>query len=178
MSITTKTGDQGQTSLYSGERVSKDHIRIQIVGALDELNAHLGLALSEARDTRHLEDAALTRVQGELLELGALIANTNSTDPSVSKPAMLEALKQLELEITQFEDTFPPLTNFILPGGHPMAAQLHVARTVCRRAEQLLVHLDSSYLPYLNRLSDWLFLKARELNHQQKMKESIWKPSK
>lgn len=160
MRISTKTGDGGKTSLYSGERVPKTSPRIELVGILDELNAQLGFTQEEA-------------VQRQLLELGALVANLNATG------SMTEALTQLEAEIDSMEAHLPTLTEFILPGGETEAVHLHVARTICRRAERQLSSLfnpPKDSLPYLNRLSDYLFQKARFINFLAKKQERKWKP--
>lgn len=163
MSIVTKTGDQGQTSLYSGERVEKSHARIEAVGTLDELNAHLaGLGLED--------------VQRALFTLGAAVANLKQKDEDAF---LLDELQSLEKELYAIEAALPALQNFILPGGHPDAIRLHLARTVCRRAERLLTTLDplpKNVVPYVNRLSDFLFVKARHVNHEQKFPDVIWKP--
>ena len=162
MSIVTKTGDQGQTSLYSGERVEKSDPRIEAVGALDELNAHLaGLGLES--------------IQSELFSLGAAVADLRRKD----EPEFLaNELKKLEEEIYTMEAELPPLKNFILPGGHEKAIRTHEARAVCRRAERHLSQvqpLPKNVLPYLNRLSDFLFMFARKLNFKEGISETIWK---
>lgn len=162
MSIVTKTGDQGQTSLYSGERVAKSDPRIEAVGALDELNAHLaGLGLES--------------IQSELFSLGAAVADLRRKD----EPEFLAAeLKKMEEEIYEMEAELPPLKNFILPGGHALAIRAHEARAVCRRAERHLSQvqaLPQNVLPYVNRLSDFLFMFARKLNFKEGISEVIWK---
>lgn len=162
MSIVTKTGDQGQTSLYSGERVPKSDPRIEAVGALDELNAHLaGLGLES--------------IQSELFSLGAAVADLRRKD----EPEFLATeLKKMEAEIYAMEAELPPLKNFILPGGHTLAIRAHEARAVCRRAERHLSQVQSlpqNVLPYVNRLSDFLFMFARKLNFKEGISEVIWK---
>lgn len=147
MSIVTKTGDKGETSLLNGTRVPKSDPRIEFVGDLDELSAQLG----------HVNRPEIQRIQRDLFELGA-------------GREMGEALKRIEQELYALEPTLPPLKNFILPGGHPDAARLHLARAVCRRAER---HAGKS--PYLNRLSDYLFLLARQVNLENNVEEIIWK---
>lgn len=164
MSISTRTGDDGTTSLYSGERVSKSHPRIEVVGTLDELNALLGAVDSALFDLRV--------VQNELFDLGALVADTK-TEKNFKSP-----LARLDTEIDALESELPPLTQFVLPGGHSEAAKIHVARTVCRRAERLMSQietLDESGYKYLNRLSDYLFLAARKVNLRTKSTEDPWK---
>jgi cob(I)alamin adenosyltransferase len=203
MSISTKTGDDGTTSLRTGERVSKAHAQIAFHGTLDELNAHIGVLLSfpqwpakhplpefkidskftgtgDLENKKHFTQI-LQQIQNDLLTIGS------GQTPDL--PALESAFTQLEQEITT---TLPPLTNFILPGGHPIAAQAHLARTVCRRAERELVALlenranpdshraDENHkltLPYLNRLSDFLFLLARKINYASQTPEDHWKSS-
>lgn len=162
MSIVTKTGDQGQTSLYSGERVAKSDPRVEAVGTLDELNAQLAGLRLEA-------------VQRALFTLGAAVANLKQKDDDAF---LLAELQDLEKELYAIEATLPPLQNFILPGGHPDAIRLHLARTVCRRAERLLTTLTplpKNAVPYVNRLSDFLFVVARQVNHQKGIPDVIWK---
>jgi cob(I)alamin adenosyltransferase len=160
MSIVTKTGDQGETGLFDGRRLPKADPTFEVLGDLDELSAHLGL--TSTPETR--------RIQEDLFALGALLAGT--------KGSMQNALTRIEEEINALEPTLPPLKNFILPGGSPEAAQLHLARAVCRRAERHLTRLPAlpeAALPYLNRLSDYLFLLARQRNITSKTAEIIWK---
>ena len=166
MSIATKAGDQGQTSLYSGERVPKNHPLMELVGTLDELNAHLGFLSGEP----------ILRLQNDLFELGAIVANPASTGN------MDKELQRIEEELTDLESTLPPLTRFILPRGHQDACHLHTARAVCRRAERLLVEglstdltLHPSALAYLNRLSDYLFQLARQANLKHGTEERFWR---
>jgi cob(I)alamin adenosyltransferase len=159
MSIVTKTGDRGETSLYSGDRVSKAHPRIEAVGTLDELNAHMAFL-------------NLPHLQNQLFELGALVANP------ASMGSMTQALQLLEEETAALEATQPALQNFILPGGHDLAKHAHVARAVCRRAERILTQIEGlpeGVVPFMNRLSDYLFLFAREANLSTNTPEVIWK---
>ena len=160
MSIVTKTGDRGETGLLKGERLPKIAPLFDVIGDLDELSAQLGLTPS----------AETGKIQNDLFELGAILAGSSG---DMAKP-----LLRIEEELTALEATLPPLKNFILPGGGPSAAQLHLARTVCRRAERHLAALTEKpdhALPYLNRLSDYLFLLARSANQASKTKELIWK---
>jgi len=161
MSIVTKTGDQGETSLYSGKHVKKSHPRIESVGAIDELSAQLSFV-----DAR--------KIQADLFELGSGIANPDSDKN------MEYELKELESAIAALEELLPPLQNFHLPGGHIDACYFPVARAVCRRAERAMVNI--AILPetctfYINRLSDYLFLRARKANFDNKIEEEIWKKS-
>jgi len=164
MSIATRTGDDGTTSLCSGERVSKNHERIKMVGTLDELNALLGTIDPQVFD--------LSEVQNELFDLGWLMADAKT------KKTFKDPLARLDAAITSLELDLPQLTQFILPGGHPEAAKIHVARTVARRAEREMCQIET--LPafgyeYLNRLSDYLFLAARKVNFDSKTAEPTWK---
>lgn len=159
MSIVTKTGDNGETSLYSLERVPKSHLRIEAVGTLDELNAHLaGLQLEE--------------IQRDLFALGAVLADTRSTALTFE-----HELATLEKELYEVESTLPPLQNFILPGGCPKAIRTHEARAICRRAERIISQIEGlpkNVLPYINRLSDFLFIAARKFNHDADVEEIVW----
>jgi cob(I)alamin adenosyltransferase len=169
MKIYTKTGDDGQTGLFGGPRVPKDHARIEAYGAIDELNAWLGITRAEGPPPEI--DALLARVQHELFAIGAELA---TPDPDAKGMRLIggEHIAALEEAIDRHESDLPPLTQFILPGGTKVAAQLHAARCVCRRAERRLVTLaaaeiDGSFqtvLVYLNRLSDLLFVLARSSN--------------
>ena len=160
MSIVTKTGDNGETGLLKGCRIPKTDPTLEVIGDLDELSAQLGIT----------PNAETERIQNDLFELGALLAGSQGT--------MAEPLKRIEKELTELESVLPPLKNFILPGGHPVAAQLHFARAICRRAERHLAALGKNptdALPYLNRLSDYLFLLARSQNQKTHTKEVLWK---
>lgn len=172
MKIYTKTGDKGQTSLYRGGRVAKDAPRLEAYGTLDEANSVLGLAIAQLPDSGWAADvrAELRRVQSDLFGLGAQLATKGN-----EKPAWYvreEDVTALERAIDRMEAELPPLTTFILPGGHPAGATLHVARTVARRAERAVVGvqhdeaLDPLILGYLNRLSDYLFVLARFVNRR------------
>ncbi len=183
MKIYTKTGDAGQTGLLGSARVAKDHPRIEAYGDVDELNAGLGLARAAGLPP-DLDDV-VRRVQSELFHLGAQLA---APDPERLPIALIEQrhVAQLEEDIDRFEQTLAPLTAFILPGGAPSAAALHVARTVCRRAERRAVTLaalpDERVSPlvviYLNRLSDFLFVAARVANAQRGIEDVVWRPTK
>jgi len=166
--IYTKTGDAGETALFGGGRVPKDHARVAAYGDVDELNAACGLARALAPEA--FGRALLERIQRELFTVGAELA---SPDPAKlarvlpRAPIALADVAALEQAIDEHEARLEPLTHFILPGGGPKAAALHVARTVCRRAERSVVALaraaplNPALLPYLNRLSDLLFVLAR-----------------
>ncbi len=180
MKIYTKTGDTGETALFGGQRVAKDALRIEAYGAVDELNAFLGLAV------RHCASpdlkSRLLRVQGELFQVGADLATP--LDAKTSYITRLDAApaRHLEAEIDEWQELLPPLTSFILPGGSQPGAALHIARTICRRAERRTVSLaraepiNEAVIVYLNRLSDWLFVLARLVNHRHNVPETPWQP--
>lgn len=183
MKIYTKTGDQGETSLYGGGRVAKDHLRIDTFGTVDELNATLGMVRSElARlPEAYAEiDELLSRVQNHLFDLGSELA----TPDAAQKGAQLlnsAAVSILESAIDHWDGKLPPLKQFILPAGTELAARLHVARGVCRRGERALVTLarEETVRPevgiYLNRLSDLLFVLARAGNHLAGVADVAWR---
>ncbi len=180
--IYTRAGDAGRTRLATGETVSKTDIRVEAYGAVDETNACLGLArLHTAGDPAF--DALLGRIQNELFDLGADLATPPR--PGEAEGAALRILdsqvQRLEQEIDLLNESLPPLTSFVLPGGTPAAAALHLARTICRRAEREAVRLAESGAPvsaaalrYLNRLSDLLFVAARHANDLGTA-EVLWK---
>ena len=177
MKIYTKTGDAGETGLFAGGRVAKDNLRVETYGAVDELNAVIGLARTAAEGEL---DAALARISSELFSLGADLATPLDAATAWIVRVDDTLTARLEGEIDRFETELPPLTNFILPGGAPVAAQLHLARTVCRRAERRAVQLaraeplNDAALRYLNRLSDWLFVAARLANHRAGRPDEPW----
>jgi cob(I)alamin adenosyltransferase len=177
--IYTKTGDRGETALLGGTRVSKAAPRVAAYGDVDELNAWLGLVRA-AKPADRLSDM-LDRIQRDLFAIGARLADPGgAVADRVRKTAVTgEDVARLESWIDQLETGLPALRRFILAGGSPAAASLHVARTVCRRAERAVVSLgadavESEVLIYLNRLSDLLFVMARAANHQDGVAESEW----
>ncbi len=178
MKIYTKTGDAGETGLFAGGRVAKDSLRVEAYGAVDELNAVIGLARTVTDDATLA--AALARISSELFSLGADLATPLDAGSAWIVRVDDALTARLEGEIDGFEADLPPLTNFILPGGTPAAAHLHLARTVCRRAERRAVHLahveplNDAALRYLNRLSDWLFVAARLANHRAGRADEPW----
>ncbi len=189
MKIYTKTGDKGTTALFGGTRVSKHHIRINSYGTVDELNSWLGY-LRDQKLEKH-DSGVLTRIQNQLFTLGAMLA----TDPAKAKlksgqdrlniPLITENdVELLEAEMDQMNEKLPPMTHFILPGGHPTVSTCHVARTICRRAERMTSLLNEHepveevVLAYLNRLSDYLFVLARKLSAQLGADEVKWIPEK
>jgi cob(I)alamin adenosyltransferase len=180
MKIYTRTGDGGETGLLDGSRVPKHHLRVAACGDLDELNATLGVVLAHASDDS-LRDT-LTPIQRDLFALGAQIADPRLRVSGVKPKASLEEthVDRLEKAIDRCEAQNPPLTAFILPGGSVTGAFLHLARTVCRRAERSLVALareapvEPLAIRYLNRLSDLLFVLARHANLRSGVPEERW----
>ena len=171
MKIYTRTGDLGQTSLFGGARVFKDDARIEAYGTVDELSSFIGVA--RATSLPKDVDTELQQVQRDLFDIGAHLAS-----PGMDRfPGVEDArVTALERAIDAMESQLAPLTGFILPGGSPGAAQLHVARTVCRRAERCVIALqDASTIVYLNRLSDYLFVAARYANHAAGVNDIPWK---
>ncbi len=179
--IYTKTGDAGETGLGGGRRVSKDDPRVRAYGTVDELNSAIGLAIALGLDSRLTTE--LRRVQNELFDLGADLCWPED-DPRRSRIPTVQPrhVEALETTIDELNDALGPLTNFLLPGGTAGAAQLHVARTICRRAEREVVSLRAEepigelVLAYLNRLSDALFVMARYENHARGVDEPLWQP--
>jgi cob(I)alamin adenosyltransferase len=179
--IYTKTGDDGTTGLVGGARVGKDDARLECYGTIDELNAAVGLA-AVAVEPHMLP--GLRAVQAELFVLGSHLATPADSPMASSLPRFDPAwTARLEHQMDAAEAELPPLRNFILPGGTDAAARLHLARTVCRRAERLLVAfarqahpVDPIHLTYLNRLSDWFFVQARLANHRAGIDDIPWKP--
>jgi len=189
MKIYTKTGDSGTTALFGGTRVAKHHIRINSYGTVDELNSWIGMLRDQNLEISDIE--MLISIQNDLFTLGAMLA----TDPE--KATLKSGKDRLDIPLIQAEDIrklenaidimnedLPPMTHFILPGGHRSVSSCHIARTVCLRAERMtsLLHenepLDQLILTYLNRLSDFLFVLARKLSRQFQAEEVKWIPSK
>jgi cob(I)alamin adenosyltransferase len=179
--IYTKTGDEGLTGLGGGQRVSKDSPRVSAYGTVDELNSQIGVALATGLSARL--SGELTRIQNELFDLGSDLC-WPSDDPRRARIPTVEArhVAALEALIDELNEVVGPLTNFLLPGGSAGAAQLHVARTICRRAERETVTLAHDeaigeyVLAYLNRLSDALFVMARLENRERGVDEPLWRP--
>ncbi len=189
MKVYTKTGDKGTTALFGGTRVPKHHIRIESYGTIDELNSYIGLIRDQ--DISNLYKEILIKIQHDLFTAGAILA----TDPEkailkngkerLNIPKIKEGdIELLENEIDRMEDSLPPMTHFVLPGGHTTVSYCHIARCVCRRAERLSVQLneteavDEGVLKYLNRLSDYLFVLARKLTFDLQAEEVKWIPEK
>ncbi len=184
--IYTKTGDKGSTSLFGGDTVSKQDPLIETIGAVDECNSALGLALCQFSLEEALDPIKeqLIEIQKELFELGAHIASAH-VDGNIQEGIIFdEHVTQLEKWIDKMEKRLPQLRHFILPGGDPGGASLHLARSICRRAERRVAplieseNISPSALIYLNRLSDYLFVVARLVNRITHSPETPWKPRK
>jgi cob(I)alamin adenosyltransferase len=176
MKIYTRTGDDGTTGLIGGSRIQKSDPRLECYGTVDELNAILGVA-AIALDGDLLQ--YVREIQNDLFVIGSQLATPDFNSPTL--PALDDQhVTRLEMQIDAADAALPPLRNFILPGGTEAAARLHFARTVCRRAERLLVEFAGNrpvppvLLTYLNRLSDWLFIHARLANHHAGVADIVW----
>jgi cob(I)alamin adenosyltransferase len=183
--IYTRRGDGGETSLVGGQRVGKDSLRIECYGTVDELNAFLGMARLTAAGEPAVAglDSVLERVQHEMFNLGSLLA-TLPADLHPKQPRVTSAeIERLETEMDASNVELPALRSFVLPGGSRLNAELHAARTVCRRAERLAVALSRveevppEVVGYLNRLSDALFVWSRWVNHRLGVEEWLWEPN-
>lgn len=181
MKIYTRTGDKGETGLFGGGRVLKSHCRVAAYGAVDELNAALGLAVTLLLDEEMGPN--LTSIQQDLFNLGASLATPGAEDGSakaVTPPLPTGRIQEMESWMDSATTEMPPLEKFILPGGTRGAATLHLARTICRRAEREVVRLgeeesiDAGVVRYLNRLSDLLFVYARLENHRRGVSDILW----
>lgn len=189
MKIYTKTGDKGTTALFGGTRVPKHHIRIESYGTVDELNSHIGLIRDQDIAKSHKQ--LLNHIQDRLFTVGAILA----TDPAkavlkngkerLNIPKISDVnIALLETSIDEMNESLPPMTHFVLPGGHQTVSFCHIARCVCRRAERQTSYLneqepvDEKVLMYLNRLSDYLFMLARKLSQELKVEEIKWIPEK
>ena len=184
--IYTRTGDDGSTALGNGERRSKADGRVEAYGTVDETNAAIGMARLSATAVGDAFDAMLARIQNDLFDLGADLARPPATaeEPGQTLRITQHQVDRIEAEIDQLNADLSPLRSFVLPGGSPCAAALHVARTVCRRAERLTVALVASgesvgepALRYVNRLSDLLFVASRWANRQGEA-DVLWIPGK
>lgn len=182
MKIYTRRGDRGQTSLVDGSKANKSDLRLDTYGTVDELNSHLGLLISGLKEvTAFNQDISnIQQIQIWLFQLGSQLA---CADPEMAKhlPTLTHAEQTtLEKQIDFWDDELPQLKNFVLPGGHPLAAQAHICRTVCRRAERHCVglskttDLDDHSISFLNRLSDYLFCLARLINHRLGIDSIEW----
>lgn len=195
MKIYTRTGDKGQTSLFGGERVSKAHGRVSAYGTLDELNSHLGLCVALLRKEKQFPDETLwlLGVQRDLFALGSWLASKEASERAARGEEAFDGARQnrthvddaritdMETRIDGWESYLTPMKSFVLPGGTPLGAQTHIARTVCRRAEREAIALGESgetvpalVVQYLNRLADALFVLARFANHRLGVHEDPW----
>ncbi len=176
MRIYTKFGDKGQTTLLGGTVVTKDNLHVEAYGSVDELNAFIGTVLAFS-NIKELSES-LTKIQRDLFIIGAELASAEGTKRKGIPPARIT---ELEEEIDKLAGKLPPLKNFILPGGSKTASLLHLARTVCRRAERRAVELSKKEkvnpdtITYLNRVGDLLFIQARYVNYKKKVNEVVWK---
>jgi cob(I)alamin adenosyltransferase len=180
MKIYTKTGDEGTTSLFGGKRVSKSDLRIDSYGTIDELNSLIGMLRDQEVNQKRKD--ILVEVQDRLFTIGSNLAvepgNTKVKVPSLGE----QDIEFLEKEIDKMESELEPMRFFVLPGGHPSVSFGHLARTVCRRAERLVIalHLAEPVSPiiikYLNRLSDYLFVLCRKMTRELNAEETPWKP--
>lgn len=182
MKIYTKTGDEGTTALFGGRRVSKGALRIETYGTVDELNSWLGLVRDQ--EVNRIRENFLISIQQNLFVIGSTLAaepgNTKIKIPMLKE----EGITNLENEIDRMEKELEPMRNFVLPGGHQSVSFCHITRTVCRRAERLVIRLkeeesvDTIVIKYLNRLSDFLFVLARKMGAELKASETPWIPEK
>ena len=182
MKIYTKTGDSGTTSLLGGARVSKAHVRIEAYGTVDELNSHIGLLRDQEVNASRKD--LLKTIQDRLFTIGADLATEPGKD-KVIKPDLLESdITLLEKAMDQMDEQLPPLTSFVLPGGHQAVSFAHIARCVCRRAERICIALNDQepvsplVIQYLNRLSDYLFVLGRLMGQELGAEEVKWEPRK
>ena len=186
--IYTRTGDAGETALGTGERVSKAHLRIQAYGTVDETNAVIGIARLHTAAPEFVRlDAMLARIQNELFDLGADLCMPDDGKKLDHEPLRIAPtqFERIEREIDELNGELAPLRSFVLPGGHPAAAHLHLARTVCRRAERLIVelkqqageHVSEGAIAYINRLSDFFFVASRWANARSQG-DVLWVPGK
>ena len=187
MKIYTKTGDKGETSLFTGQRVPKTDPFIEALGTVDECNSAIGTALAFLPQTSNMQSIReqLEIIQHALFDVGAAIATplTRAISSKLKKTRFdHEEIEELEKWIDKMESELPLLKAFILPGGHPAGAALHLARSICRRAERRVIKLNAdvseTVLIYLNRLSDYLFSVSRYVNFLVKCPETIWMPHK
>ena len=187
--IYTRTGDAGETALGTGERLSKAHIRIAAYGTVDETNACVGVARLVTTEPKLAKiDAMLARIQNELFDLGADLCVPDRGEKLDYEPLRIlpKQYERLETEIDELNSELSPLRSFVLPGGHAAAAQLHICRTVCRRAERLIVelaaikgeHVSEGAIAYVNRLSDFFFVASRWVNHVAADGDVLWVPGK
>jgi cob(I)alamin adenosyltransferase len=194
MKIYTKTGDGGKTSLIGGTQIYKSHLRIESYGTVDELNSHIGMSrdfllqltptINAGAYTMLQATDTLKEIQDRLFTIGSSLACDPEKEPVMKMPDLLESdIVRLENEMDHMNETVPKMKFFVLPGGHLSISQLHVTRTVCRRAERCCVRMhheelfiDNLVIKYLNRLSDYVFVLGRYIGHVMQVEEIPWKP--
>jgi cob(I)alamin adenosyltransferase len=180
MKIYTKTGDKGKTSLLGGTRVSKSYIRIDAYGTVDELNSYLGLISDLDMDPQRVE--RIRNIQYRMFTVGSSLAAETERARDFKPDLEEEDIAVLEQSIDEMNEVLPVMKNFIIPGGHQLVSTTHIARTICRRAERLVIKLSETeeieeiIIRYLNRLSDFLFVLARKQGHDLGINEIPWKP--
>ncbi|HEY9006786.1 cob(I)yrinic acid a,c-diamide adenosyltransferase [Ohtaekwangia sp.] len=179
MKIYTKTGDKGTTALFGGKRVSKADLRIETYGTVDELNAWIGMVRDQEVNQKRKD--ILVEIQDRLFTIGSILA-TEPGNTKVKIPALSsEDTVFLEKQIDALDAELPPMRFFVLPGGHPSVSSCHVARTVCRRSERLIIALQqheevpAEVIQYMNRLSDYLFILSRKMSQELNAEETPWK---
>ena len=181
MKIYTKNGDRGKTSLIGGRKVSKHDLQVEAYGSIDELNSFMGLLKDYSKSDEI--NQVLFKVQLKLFTIGSILAQENtSTNSAILEKLNISAKDTnfIELQIDKLEKKLPKLSKFIIPGGHKLISYCHVSRSICRRAERKItklsdsVKLDSNILPYINRLSDFLFVLSRYFSKELDIKESYW----
>ena len=186
MKIYTKTGDKGETGMFGGKRVSKSSLRIEAVGSVDELNSVIGVAIAQVSSIKYKVFSIkkeLIEIQNDLFEIGSVLASPNTKYQIQNTKYLMQRVKEFEELIDELTEKLPELRNFILPGGGIVGSEIHLARSIARRAERRIVELskkekiDSSILVYFNRLSDLLFTMARFANKKDKHKEILWNKS-
>ena len=182
MKIYTKSGDQGETSLFGGERVKKNHLSIHAYGTVDELNSWIGL-IKDTIDDKH--NPFLIKIQEQLFTIGSYLATGDNKKMMVHLPKLRDSpVLELENSIDVMQEALPGMKNFILPGGHSISSYCHLARCVCRRAERLTIetseiqNVNPIIITYLNRLSDYLFVLARKVLFDLNIPEQPWIPKK
>jgi cob(I)alamin adenosyltransferase len=180
MKIYTKTGDKGTTSLIGGTRLSKAHVRIEAYGTVDELNSYIGLLRDQPVNESRKD--LLKEIQDRLFTIGSHLASEPEQSKRILPDLEDRDIAFLETEMDKIDTNIPPLRAFVLPGGHVSVSFGHIARTVCRRAERAVIHLqqgeevEAIVIRYLNRLSDYLFMLCRAMTYELGVEEVIWKP--
>ena len=181
MKIYTKNGDRGKTSLIGGKKVSKHDLQVEAYGSIDELNSFMGLLKDYSKNDEI--NLVLFKVQLKLFTIGSILAQENTSTNSVILKKLNISAKDtnfIESQIDKLEKKLPKLSKFIIPGGHKLVSYCHVSRSICRRAERKItklsdsVKLDSNILPYINRLSDFLFVLSRYFSEELDIEESYW----